>query len=66
MWRAVGNPGVLLVRGEIAGTWRQRNTGRQVTVTIEPFGPLSPADRHAGIQHAETLTDVPVQVRFTP
>jgi hypothetical protein len=37
VWRAVSSPGVLLVRGEIAGTWRKR--------ALHPFGDLAAADR---------------------
>lgn len=43
VWSAVANPGVLLVRGEVAGTWRQR-TSRSgsggTTITVTPFGRL--------------------------
>jgi hypothetical protein len=39
VWRPVSNPGVLLIRGEIAGTWRKR--------ALHPFGDLTAADRKA-------------------
>lgn len=57
VWRPVGNPGVLLVRGEIAGTCRQRSTARRLTVTIQPFGAVSAADRAAATQAAEMLAE---------
>jgi hypothetical protein len=39
IWRALGNPGVLLVDGEIAGTWRARMAGRdRVDLTVTAFG----------------------------
>lgn len=42
VWRILGNPGALLVDGEIAGTWRARAAGkRELTVTVTPFGKLS-------------------------
>ncbi|MGH3714208.1 MAG: DNA glycosylase AlkZ-like family protein [Micromonosporaceae bacterium] len=67
VWRAVGNPGVLLVRGEIAGTYRQRATARRLTVTIQPFVTLAAADRRAALRHAESLAapeGPPVEATF--
>jgi hypothetical protein len=44
VWRTLGNPGVLLVDGEIAGTWRAKMAGRKrVDLTVTPFGSLSAA-----------------------
>lgn len=43
LWRAVANPGPVLIAGEIAGTWRQR---KQV-ITVAPFEPLSAAGQRA-------------------
>jgi hypothetical protein len=43
VWRSVANPGVLVVRGEIAGTWRQRRS----TATVQPFRKLTAAERRA-------------------
>ncbi len=57
VWRPVGNPGVLLVRGEIAGTYRQRSTARRLAVAIQPFGAVSAADRKAAGQAAELLAE---------
>ncbi|MBB2945239.1 hypothetical protein FB565_004972 [Actinoplanes lutulentus] len=46
VWRPLGNPGVLLVDGEIAGVWRARMAGRKrVDLTVSPFGELSAAQR---------------------
>lgn len=69
VWRPVGNPGVLLVRGEIAGTYRYRTTAHHLTVTIQPFGTLTAADRSAACRHAETLAEPagpPVEATFAP
>ncbi|MEV4619827.1 crosslink repair DNA glycosylase YcaQ family protein [Asanoa sp. NPDC049573] len=41
VWRPTANPGVLLVDGIVAGIWRRRAG----TVTVTPFGSLSPAGR---------------------
>lgn len=66
VWQAAANPGVLLVRGEIAGVWRQRSTARRLTVTIQPFRTLTAAERRAAADQAETLsehTSVTVEMR---
>jgi hypothetical protein len=67
VWKATGNPGVLLVRGDIRGVWRQRTSGRRLTVTVKPFGDLTAAERrlagedarvvarHQGVDDTETL-----------
>ncbi|MDI6098669.1 crosslink repair DNA glycosylase YcaQ family protein [Actinoplanes sp. NEAU-A12] len=44
VWRILGNPGVLLLDGEIAGVWRARMSGRKrVDLTVTPFERLSKA-----------------------
>jgi hypothetical protein len=40
-----GNLQVLLVDGTVAGVWHQRRSGRDLDVTVEPFGPLSATRR---------------------
>jgi len=47
VWRATANPGVLLVRGDIAGVWRQKTRSNRLTLTIHPFGELTAAQRRA-------------------
>lgn len=44
VWRAVSNPGVLLVGTEVAGTWRATARGGALRITVTPFGVL-PARR---------------------
>jgi len=39
VWPALGPPGVVLVRGEVAGTWRAARTGRRLDVTLTPPSP---------------------------
>jgi hypothetical protein len=42
VWRILGNPGALLVDGEIAGVWRARMAGRKrVDLTVTTFGKLT-------------------------
>jgi hypothetical protein len=46
VWRVLGNPGVLLVDGEIEGVWRAKMSGKKrVALTITPFGTLSARSR---------------------
>lgn len=48
VWRALGNPGVLLVDGEIAGVWRAKTAGRKrVDLTVSAFGALPARTRRA-------------------
>jgi hypothetical protein len=48
LWRILGNPGGLLVDGEIAGVWRAKMAGRKrVDLTVTPFGTLRPESRKA-------------------
>ncbi|MFI0423291.1 winged helix DNA-binding domain-containing protein [Spongiactinospora sp. 9N601] len=55
VWRTVGNPGVVLVDGEIAGLWRPRKQGRRLTLRVEPFITLSPAAKAAVNDAADAL-----------
>ncbi len=69
VWRATANPGVLIVRGEIAGTWRQRATARRLTVTIQPFHALTAAEQRAARRQAEVLNEpagLAVETQFAP
>ena len=46
VWRILGNPGVLLLDGEIAGVWRAKTAGRKrVDLTLTSFGSLPAARR---------------------
>jgi hypothetical protein len=46
VWRTLGNPGVLLLDGEIAGVWRAKMAGgKRVDLTVTPFGSLKAAAR---------------------
>lgn len=46
LWRALGNPGALVVDGAIAGLWRAKAVGRKrVELTVTPFAPLAAAAR---------------------
>jgi len=47
VWKMLGNPGVLLAEGDIAGTWRTKASGAKLTFTVTAFDPLPPAVREA-------------------
>ncbi|QIG41595.1 winged helix DNA-binding domain-containing protein [Nocardioides anomalus] len=42
-----GNFPVLLLDGVVGGVWHQKRSGRRVTITVEPLGRLSAAQRRA-------------------
>ncbi|RSM42399.1 hypothetical protein DMB66_54790 [Actinoplanes sp. ATCC 53533] len=42
IWKLLGNPGALLLEGEIAGVWRAKMAGKKrVDLTVTPFGTLT-------------------------
>jgi len=51
LWTPRVWPGGLLVEGEVAGTWRRADT----VITVQPWRPLSHAERDAVAAEAESL-----------
>ncbi len=49
MWRAVGNPGLVLLEGRPVALWRPRKQGKRLHVVLEPFERLS-ASARSGIE----------------
>ena len=48
IWKILGNPGVVVVDGEIAGVWRAKMAGKKrVDLTVTPFGSMSAKVRKA-------------------
>lgn len=48
VWRILGNPGALLLDGEIAGVWRAKMSARKrVDLTVTAFHKLTPTQRAA-------------------
>lgn len=45
IWGAIGGPGVVLVDGEVAGTWRSKVVRKRLMVTVEEFADLAPTVR---------------------
>lgn len=64
VWRPVGAPGVVLVDGQVAGTWRARKRSTALAVTVTPFAPLPDLTPEAtalahlrGLASADLTTD---------
>ncbi|MDG6102804.1 AlkZ family DNA glycosylase [Dactylosporangium aurantiacum] len=55
VWRALGNPGVLLLDGDLAGTWRAKVAGKRLAVTVAPWVPLRAPVRAAVEAEAQWL-----------
>jgi hypothetical protein len=55
LWPTLGRPGVVLVGGEVAGTWRPRASGRRLAVRIDPWSPMDDATRKALQTEGERL-----------
>ncbi|WAL64830.1 winged helix DNA-binding domain-containing protein [Amycolatopsis cynarae] len=56
IWKIIGNPGVLLADGELAGTWRTKGSGRKrLEFTLTPFWPLPAPVRKAAEAEAERV-----------
>lgn len=56
IWKILANPGVVFLRGEIAGTWRARASGKKrLTVTVHGFGKLTKTARAQIEEEAERV-----------
>ncbi|MEV6930035.1 winged helix DNA-binding domain-containing protein [Dactylosporangium sp. NPDC051485] len=55
VWRILGNPGVVLADGDLAGTWRARAVRKRLEVTVSLWRPVDPAALEA---EAETVAAV--------
>jgi DNA glycosylase AlkZ-like len=64
-------PGTVLVDGFVAGMWRITRPRGTAVLTVEPFGPLSPADCDAVTSEGRRLLDFAAagarhEIRFRP
>lgn len=55
VWRVLGNPGALLLDGDLAGTWRAKVAGKRLVVTVAPWGALRAPVRAAVEAEAQWL-----------
>ncbi|MEV0564729.1 winged helix DNA-binding domain-containing protein [Dactylosporangium sp. NPDC050588] len=53
VWRVLGNPGALLVDGDLAGSWRAKVAGKRLAVTVSAWGPLRAPVRAAIDEEAQ-------------
>ncbi len=45
LWPMIGAPGAVLADGGIAGTWRTRASAGALTITVNPWRTLRPAEQ---------------------
>jgi hypothetical protein len=45
IWKIIGNPGTVVVDGEVVGTWRPKASGKKVTLTVTPLKRITKAAR---------------------
>jgi hypothetical protein len=55
VWKTVGEPGALLIEGEVSGTWRARMKGTRLEVTLTPFASLAASLKKALTVEAEAI-----------
>ena len=55
LWPTIGRPGAVLVGVDVVGTWRPRAAGKRLTVTVEVWERVAPADRTRVEEEAERL-----------
>jgi hypothetical protein len=55
VWQSVGDPGTVLVEGEIVGVWRPRKSGRSLTIGVKTFGSLPARTRKSLQTQAELV-----------
>ena len=58
LWRALNNPGAVLVGIDLVGMWRPKQSGKRLTVTVSPFGPLTKKVRAAIDEEAQLVAAV--------
>lgn len=55
VWKTVGDPGTVLVDGEIVGIWRPRKSGRNLSITIKTFDSLGGQVKKSVATEAEQI-----------
>jgi hypothetical protein len=55
VWRSAGNPGIVLVEGKPAATWRPVKKGKRLLLTVEPLGRAPRGFGEAIVAEAEAL-----------
>lgn len=57
-WRAIGNPGAILVDGEIVGTWRPQKKGSKLTLNLTLTGEIPTKNRDEIAAEAHALAPI--------
>lgn len=55
VWQILGNPGVVLVAGEVVGLWRPQKKSKTFLLNVEAFAPLSQEVREVITAEAELI-----------
>jgi hypothetical protein len=55
VWRPIGSPGLVLLDGEIAGTWRARQAGRVLRLTVTVSRELTGKQRSGVDEQGEVV-----------
>jgi hypothetical protein len=55
LWPVLGRPGAVLVDGDLVGAWRPRQSGKALTVAVQPWRRLPDAARRDLTEQAERL-----------
>lgn len=58
LWPAIGSPGAVLAGGGLAGSWRQRISGRSVTITVTAWREFNKAERAELADEAQMVGSV--------
>ncbi|MGO1052426.1 winged helix DNA-binding domain-containing protein [Crossiella sp. CA198] len=58
IWKIIGNPGAVLVNGEITGIWRAKTTARRLDLTVTAFQPITQSHRATVDREAELMATV--------
>jgi hypothetical protein len=58
LWPMIGQPGAVLVDGEVLGTWRTKASGTRLDITVTPFEGLDPGVRRQVEDEAAVVAGV--------
>ena len=65
LWPVIGSPGAVLADGGIAGTWRTRASSGALTITVNPWRTLRPAEQAMLKDEAQLVGQIRAAKRTT-
>ena len=65
LWPVIGSPGAVLADGGIAGTWRTRASYGALTITVNPWRTLRPAEQAMLKDEAQLVGQIRAAKRTT-